>query len=302
MTATGERRDLSRFALLSIVASIVVIGLKVWAWQVSGSVGLLSDAVESLVNLVAAIGAFIALRVVALPADASHNFGHTKAEYFSAVLEGVMIIVAAGAIIYVSVERLLNPQELEAVGLGLVISVVASIVNGVVAMILLRAGRAYRSLTLEADGKHLLTDVWTTAGVIAGVGLVALTGWAPLDALVAIGVAINILFVGFRLVWRSGSGLMDASLADHDRAEIDAALAEFGDRGVVFHDIRTREAGHQRFVQMHMLVPGEWTIQFAHDVTEEVEQKLTERLEDLSIIIHVEPLGDPRSYESWRLD
>lgn len=302
MAGPGERQDLSRFALLSIAVSIVVIGLKVWAWQVSGSVGLLSDAAESVVNLVAAVAAFVALRVVARPADSGHNFGHAKAEYFSAVLEGVMIIVAAGAIIFVSVERLLNPRELEAVGLGLVIAVVASLLNGAVAVILLRAGRAHRSLTLEADGKHLMTDVWTTAGVIVGVALVAVTGWVVLDSLVAIAVAINILFVGFHLVRRSGSGLMDAALSAADRDRIDATLAEFDDRGVTFHDIRTRESGHQRFVQMHMLVPGDWTIQRAHDLTEEVEQRLAHRLDDLHIIIHVEPLGDPRSYESWRLD
>lgn len=302
MTASGERQDLSRYALLSIAAAILTIGLKTLAYLVSGSVGLLSDAAESGVNLVAAIAAFVALRVVARPADRSHNFGHTKAEYFSAVIEGVMIVVAAGFIIYTAVERLLNPRELESVGLGLVISLVATAINGAVAFVLLRAGRRHRSITLEADGQHLMTDVWTTAGVVVGVALVGATGWLVLDSLVAIAVAINILVVGFRLVWRSGAGLMDAALPSEDRDTIDGILDGFRQDGVEFHDIRTREAGHERFLQMHMLVPGEWSVQRGHDLTEQVEQDLSGALEHLNVIIHVEPIGDPRSYESWRLD
>ena len=299
---SAARQDLSRYALLSIAAAVATIALKTSAWLVSGSVGLLSDAAESLVNLVAAVAAFVALRVVARPADAGHNFGHTKAEYFSAVFEGVLIVIAAAAIVAAAVERLLNPRELEAVGLGLVISVIAAAVNGAVALVLLRAGRRHRSITLEADGQHLFTDVWTTGGVVVGVFLVALTGWLPLDSLVAIAVAINILVVGGRLVWRSGAGLMDSAMPAGERRTLDAALDRFRGDGVDFHDIRTRLAGHERFVQLHMLVPGDWTVQRGHDLVEEVEQALHTAIDDLQVSIHVEPIDDPRAYESWRLD
>lgn len=296
------RADLTRYALLSIVASIVVIALKVVAWRASGSVGLLSDAAESTVNVVAAVGAFVALKVASRPADADHNFGHTKAEYFSAVFEGVMIVVASAFIIVAAVDRLLNPSGLESVGLGLAISVAATVINAGVGLVLIRAGRAHRSLTLEADGKHLMTDVWTTAGVVVGVLLVALTGWLALDPLIAIAVAVNILVVGGRLVWQSGAGLMDTALPDEDRAALDAVLDRWRADDVDFHDVRTREAGHERFLQLHMLVPGEWSVQRGHDLVERVERDLVGALEHLHVTIHLEPIGDPRAYESWRLD
>lgn len=299
---TPAREDLSRYALISIIASVVVITLKIIAWRVSGSVGLLSDAAESMVNVVAAVGAFIALRVAARPADDDHNFGHTKAEYFSAVFEGVMIVIAAGIIIVAATERLLNPSELDSVGLGLVISLVATAINGGVGVLLLRIGRRHRSLSLEADGKHLLTDVWTTAGVVVGVLLVALTGWLPLDPLIAIAVAVNILVVGGRLVWESGSGLMDTALPDDDRARVDAVLERYRSSDIDFHDVRTRESGHERFLQLHMLVPGEWSVQRGHDLVEQVETDLVGSLDHLHVTIHLEPIGDPAAYESWRLD
>lgn len=296
------RRDLSRYALLSIATAVAAIALKMIAWRITGSVGLLSDAAESVVNLVAAVAAFIALKVVAKPPDRDHNFGHTKAEYFSAVFEGVMIVVAAVVILISAVIRLLDPRELASVGVGLSISVLATVLNGAAAMVLLRAGRRYRSLVLEADGRHLLADVWTTVGVVVGVTAVALTGWLVLDSLIAIAVAINILFVGYGLVRRSSAGLMDAAMSENDRAAIDAVLEGRRAGGIGFHDVRTRESGHLRFVQMHMLVPGEWTVQRAHDLTERVEQDLREVFDDLSITVHIEPLEDPRAYESWRLD
>ena len=296
------RPDLTRYALLSIATAIVVIVMKLIAWRVSGSVGLLSDALESLVNLVAAVAAFVALRVVAKPADAEHNFGHAKAEYFSAVFEGVLIVAAAIAIIYAAVDRLLHPAELESVGLGLAISVAATVLNGVVAVVLLRAGKRHRSMTLEADGKHLLTDVWTTIGVIVGVFLVAVTGWLPLDSIVAILVAVNILVVGGRLIRRSGDGLLDAALPADDLATVNQVLDRFRSDEVLFHDLRTREAGHERFVQMHMLVPGAWSVERGHDLAERVEDELHAELDHLRVSIHMEPIGDPRAYESWRLD
>ncbi|OCH80471.1 cation diffusion facilitator family transporter [Gordonia sp. JH63] len=301
-TTRTPRRDLSAFAVLSIVTAIVVIGLKLIAWRVTGSVGLLSDALESTVNLVAAIGAFVALRVAAKPPDRSHNFGHTKAEYLSAVFEGVMIVVAAVVIVATAVDRLLHPEELDEVGMGLAISVGATVVNAVVGWVLIRAGRRHRSLTLEADGRHLMTDVWTTAGVVVGVFLVAVTGWLPLDPLIAIAVAANILVVGGRLVWRSGAGLMDSALPDDLRAAIDAVLARHRADRIDFHDVRTREAGHERFVQLHMLVPGDWSVQRAHDLAETIEDELRAAVDDLTVTLHVEPINDPRAYEDWRLD
>lgn len=301
-TTRTPRRDLSAFAVLSIVTAIVVIGLKLIAWRVTGSVGLLSDALESTVNLVAAIGAFVALRVAAKPPDRSHNFGHTKAEYLSAVFEGVMIVVAAVVIVATAVDRLLHPEELDEVGMGLAISVGATVVNAVVGWVLIRAGRRHRSLTLEADGRHLMTDVWTTAGVVVGVFLVAVTGWLPLDPLIAIAVAANILVVGGRMVWRSGAGLMDSALPDDLRAAIDAVLARHRADRIDFHDVRTREAGHERFVQLHMLVPGDWSVQRAHDLAETIEDELRAAVDDLTVTLHVEPINDPRAYEDWRLD
>ncbi|MFT3660893.1 MAG: cation diffusion facilitator family transporter [Gordonia sp. (in: high G+C Gram-positive bacteria)] len=293
-------QDLSRWALLSIATAIATIALKAGAWLLTGSVGLLSDAAESVVNLVAAVVAFGALRIAARPADDSHNFGHAKSEYFSAVIEGVMIVVAAGLIVYTAIERLLHPRELESLGVGLLISVAAAALNGGVALLLLRAGRAHRSITLEADGKHLMTDVWTTAGVIVGVALVAVTGWTRLDAVVAIAVAVNILVVGFLLIRRSTAGLMDAALPAADRAAIDDVLDRFRVDGIAFHDVRTRESGRLRFVQLHMLVPGDWTVRRGHDRVEDVEQALRETLPDLVVTIHLEPVEDPRAYEPWR--
>lgn len=294
-------RDLSRWALLSIGAALVTIALKTAAWLITGSVGLLSDAAESVVNLVAAVVAFVALKIAARPADDGHQFGHAKSEYFSAVIEGVMIVVAAGIIIYSAVDRLIHPQELESLGLGLGLSVVATALNGAVAWLLLRVAREHRSISLEADGKHLLTDVWTTVGVVAGLVLVALTGWLPLDSFIAIAVAVNILIIGYLLIKRSTAGLMDSALDPVHQAEIDAVLDGFRTDGTIdFHDVRTRESGAMRFVQLHMLVPGEWTVQRGHDAVEEVERALRAALDDLVVTVHLEPIDDPRAYESWR--
>jgi len=292
-------RDLSRWALLSIAVALVTIALKTSAWLITGSVGLLSDAAESLVNLAAAIIAFFALRIAARPADDSHNFGHAKSEYFSAVIEGVLIVIAAAVIGYTAVDRLLHPRELESVGIGLLIAVIAAALNGLVGIALLRAGRAHRSITLEADGKHLLTDVWTTAGVVVGVALVALTGWLPLDPLIAIAVAVNIVVVGYRLISRSTAGLMDAALDPAVVARIDEVLESYRPE-LDFHDVRTRESGRMRFVQLHLLVPGDWTVQHGHDVVEELEESLRAAVADLVVTVHLEPLEDPRAYETWR--
>lgn len=294
---TARRESLTRYAWLSIGAAIATITLKTGAYLLTGSVGLLSDAAESLVNLVAAVVALFALRVAARPADAVHHFGHTKAEYFSAVTEGIMIFVAAVFIIESAVERFLHPVPLENVGVGLAISALASVINGAVALVLLRAGRRHRSITLVADGKHLLTDVWTSVGVVVGVLLVALTGWLRLDPLVATAVGLNIILTGWRLIRQSVSGLLDRSLDADSQAKVDAVLAAYETEQVRFHAVRSREAGHRSFLSMHVLVPGSWTVQQGHDLLEEIEERLREAVDHLEVSAHLEPIEDPRSYE-----
>lgn len=293
---------LKKFAWLSVAASVVTIVLKAGAWWLTGSVGLLSDAAESLVNLVAAIVALIAITIAERPADDDHQFGHSKAEYFSAGVEGAMIFLAAGSIIVLAVERLLNPQDLEQLGIGLLVSVIASILNGIVGTMLIRAGRKNRSVTLTADGKHLLTDVITSVGVVVGVGLVWITGWTALDPIVAIAVGINILFVGSGLVRESAMGLMDATLSDEDNATIEAVLDRYRRSGEVdFHELRTRESGMRRFVEFHALVPGAWSVERAHDLVEKVESEIRDKLPESHIASHLEPIEDDRAYNDVHL-
>jgi cation diffusion facilitator family transporter len=297
-----DQRRLFRLLWLSIVAAVATIALKLSAWALTGSVGLLSDAAESVVNLVAAVVAMAALHWAVKPADEEHAYGHAKAEYFSAGVEGTLILIAAAAIAFTAVGRLLDPQPLQDVGLGLAVSAVASVINLAVGLTLLRAGRRARSIVLEADGKHLITDVWTSAGVIAGVAGVALTGWERLDAIVALAVAANILVAGGGLVRRSAGGLMDRALAPADLASIRETLAEFERDGVRFHALRTREAGSRRFVSLHVLVPGAWTVQRGHDLVERVEGSLCERLPGANVFTHLEPAEDPRSFADTTLD
>ena len=263
-----EQRRLFRLLWLSIAAAVATITLKVGAWALTGSVGLLSDAAESVVNLVAAVVAMAALRWAVKPADEDHAYGHAKAEYFSAGVEGSLILIAAAGIAVTAVVRLIHPQPLESVGIGLLVSAAATVINLVVGLTLLRAGRRARSIVLEADGKHLITDVWTSVGVIVGVAGVALTGWDRLDPIVALAVAANILVAGGGLLRRSAGGLMDRALEEPDLAAIQEALAEFERDGVRFHALRTRQAGARRFVSLHVLVPGAWTVQRGHDLVE----------------------------------
>jgi cation diffusion facilitator family transporter len=293
----GHPGDLTRFAWLSIGAALLTIALKTTAWRVTGSVGLLSDAAESLVNLVAAIVALVALRIAARPADRNHHYGHSKAEYFSAAAEGLMIFAAAAVILATSVARFLEPRPLDNVGVGLAVAVVASAVNGAVAVVLLRAGNRYRSITLTADGKHLMTDVWTSVGVVVGVLLVGLTGWERLDPVVAFAVGVNILVTGWRLISRASEGLMDISLPAHDDEVIRAVLDRFGSAEVSWHRLLTREAGHRRFMQFDLLVPGAWSVQRSHDLVEEITEALLAEFPDIDVLCHVEPVEDPRSYE-----
>ena len=293
---------LFRLLWLSIGAALATIALKTGAWLVTGSVGLLSDAAESVVNLAAAVVALAALRWAVKPADEHHAYGHAKAEYLSAGFEGSLIVIAAATITASAVNRLLHPQALTDVGIGLAISVLASLVNLGVGVLLLRTGRRHRSITLEADGRHLLTDVWTSAGVVVGVAAAAITGWNALDPIVALAVAANIVVTGGVLVRRSVGGLMDRALDATAQREIEDTLADFRAQGVSFHALRTRQAGQRAFVSLHILVPGTWSVRRGHDLAEEVEAALRDRLPYATVFTHVEPAEDPRSFADTTLD
>lgn len=290
------------YAFLSIGAAILTIALKFVAYFLTNSVGLLSDAIESIVNLVAACVALWALIRAAQPPDARHPFGHSKAEYFSSGLEGALIIVAALGIAYAAWGRLLHPQPLDQVGWGLGISLLATAVNGGVAVILLRAGKRLRSITLRADAHHLFTDVWTSAGVLLGVVLVKLTGWLRLDPIIALIVAVNIVWAGWRLLRETGSGLMDAALPLDEQQIIADILAPYQERGIQFHAIRTRVAGARRFVTFHVLVPGEWSVKQGHDLCEEIELAISSALPATHVTTHLEPLEDPLSWADRELE
>jgi cation diffusion facilitator family transporter len=296
------RVSLTRFAWLSIAAALTTILLKGFAWWLTGSVGLLSDAMESLVNLAAAILALWLLKVAARPPDEEHAFGHDKAEYFASGIEGTLILAAAASIAVAAVPRLVHPQPLEQVGWGLALSVLASLVNLVVGQILIRAGREHHSITLEADGQHLMTDVWTSMGVVVALALVAATGWQRLDPLIAIAVAIQICLTGVRLIRRSVSGLMDSTLPDEERGRVEAILDQLRVEGIGYHALRTRQSGHRRFVYFHLLVPGAWTVERGHDLMERVEADIRASIPHTSVIAHLEPMEHPSSYEDLQLD
>ena len=297
-----NRSALTRYAWLSMAAALTTISLKAGAYLLTGSVGLLSDAIESIINLVAAGMALWMLTIAARPPDESHMYGHGKAEYFSSSVEGALILVAAVGIAYTAVERLLDPVPLMQLGTGLGISFVAALVNFIVARILLRAGDKYRSITLEADGHHLMTDVWTSVGVLAGVGAVALTGWQVLDPLVALGVAVNIVWTGIRLIRRSVAGLMDASLSEKDQQKIEAVLSKYREMGIEFHALRTRQAASRRFVSVHVLVPGEWSVHDSHHIAEDLEGDIRQVIRDAVVFTHLEPVEDELSLRDIHLD
>lgn len=303
MVEKSTANSLTSYAWLSIGAAIVTISLKTAAWQTTGSIGLLSDALESVVNLVAAIVALIALTVAAREPDEEHAYGHSKAEYFSSGLEGGLIFLAACGIFYTAIPRLFDPQPLEAVGFGLVMATIASIINGLVGWRLMRAAREYRSITLESDARHLFTDVWTSIGLVGGLLIVAATGWTRLDALLAIAVGIHIVFTGIALIKRSISGLLDAAISDKDIAAMTSVLDIYQkDQGVLTHAIRTRQAGRRRFVSMHVLVPGSWTVSRGHELVEELEADIREVLPGTSVFTHLEPIEEPESWNDTGLD
>ena len=289
------------YAFLSIAAAILTIGLKLGAYLLTNSIGFLSDAMESGVNLVAAVFAVWALTYAAKPPDEEHVFGHSKAEYFSSGFEGALILVAAVSIAIAAIPRLIHPQPLEQVSIGLLLSIIASAINGGVALILLKAGKRLHSITLRADAHHLLTDVWTSVGVILGLLLVSLTGWLIIDPLIAILVAINIVWTGTKLIQESSSALLDASIPLPERQIIDELLSAYDCQQVQFHAIRTRMAGMRRFISFHVLVPGAWTVQQGHDLCEEIESKICQSLPNMNVLIHLEPLEDPKSWTDQEL-
>ncbi len=290
-------KDLSKYAWLSIGVGSVVFALKFGAYLLTGSVGLLSDALESTVNIVAGVVALVALKAAAKPGNERHHFGLSKAEYFSALLEGIMILVAAGLIMVTAIPRLFDPQPLESLGVGLVISMLASVLNFAVAGFLMRAGRRHRSIVLKADAKHLMTDVWTSVGVLVAVLLVGITGWLILDPIIALVVALNIVLAGLRLIGSSAMGLLDASLPEEENALIVEVLRRHQGADVRFHAVQTRESGRQRFVSFHVLVPGAWTVAQGHDLLEAVEAGIREVLPDSVIATHLEPIEDPRAWQ-----
>ena len=299
---TGAPVPVARYAWLSIGASIATLLLKTAAWRLTGSVGLLSDAVESIVNLVAGVMALAMLTLAARPPDEQHAYGHTKAEYLASATEGGLILVAAAGIAWAALKRLYHPTALEQVGLGLAVSVAASLVNLAVGWILLQAGRRHSSIALEADARHLFTDVWTSAGVLVGVGAVWATGWRRLDPIVALFVAANIVWTGVSLLRRSTSGLLDATLAPGEQAAVQRVLDRYGGTGIRFHAVLTRQAGARRFVSMHVLVPGTWTVARGHALLEDIERDVRNSVPHCTVFTHLEPIEDEVAYKDQQLD
>jgi cation diffusion facilitator family transporter len=297
-----DRARLTRFAWLSIAAALLTIGLKSLAFALTSSVGLLSDAMESGVNLIAAIVALSMLTIAARPPDEEHAFGHSKAEYFSSGVEGALILVAAASITWTAIGRLLAPRPLEGLGVGIALSTAASLINLGVAYVLLQAGRRYHSITLEADAQHLMTDVWTSAGILVALGVVTVTRWQILDPLIAIGVAINIIWSGVGLVRRSVLGLMDTAIPAADQLKVAEILDKQKAAGLRYHDLRTRQAAAQQFISVHVLVPGKWSVQRGHDLLETIESQIREALPRALVTTHLEPVEDPAAWENTILE
>ena len=302
LTNNTKYKSLARFAWISIAAAVVTISLKATAYLLTGSVGLLSDAIESLINLAGALMALAMLTVAARPADEDHEFGHNKAEYFSTGVEGTLILVAAVSIGITAVQRLLDPKPLEQVGIGLGVSVLASLVNLFVAVILKRAGKKYQSVTLEADAQHLMTDVWTSAGVLIGVGAVALSGVQWLDPAVALLVAGNIVWSGVRIVRKSVMGLMDVTVPAETQNTIQKVLESYKQKGIQYHALRTRQSGSRQFVSFHVIVPGKWTVHEGHQLLEQIEADLRASLHRVTLFTHLESSDDPASWNDIMLD
>lgn len=301
-THPNDRATLTSFAWVSIGAALLTIALKTAAYFLTGSVGLLSDALESLVNLVGGLMALAMLTIAARPADEDHAYGHSKAEYFSSGVEGTLILIAAASIMLAAVPRLFDPQPLEQAGLGLGVSAAASVINLVAALVLLKAGKRHNSITLEANAHHLLTDVWTSIGVLTGVGIVTFTGWQILDPIVALLVAANIIWAGVGIVRKSVLGLMDTALPQQEQETLKKILDIYTQDGVKYHAFRTRQSGARRFVSLHVLVPDGWTVLQGHQLLEKIEADLRNAIPALTVFTHLEPLGDPSSWQDTSLD
>lgn len=298
-----ESKSLKKFIYLSIAAAIVTILLKFYAYYTTGSMGLLSDALESFVNLFAAVFALIMLNLAHKPADEGHEYGHGKAEYFSSAIEGALILIAAFSIIYSAVPRIIQPAPLENINTGLLFSFLASLINLGVGLTLIHNGKKKNSLILEADGKHLMTDVWTSVGVIVGIILVKFTGWLIVDPIIAIAVAINIIYTGYKLISRSASGLMDAAIPDADLQKITGYLDGLKPDKIEYHSLMTRQAGQRKFISMHLLVPGEWTVKQGHDFADDIEEHIENMFEEpVTVTSHLEPVDDPISMKDIGID
>lgn len=294
---------LQRYAWLSVAAALAAIALKTWAWQLTGSVGMLSDALESLINLAAALLALSMLRLAAVPPDAAHPYGRFKAEYFASGIEGALIVFAAASIAWAAVPRLADPRPIAAPLAGIGVSVLASGINLACGLLLISAGRQMHSIALEADGHHLMADVWTSAGIVAGVALIAATGWHILDPLIALAVAAHIVITGFMLMRRSFAGLLDAAIPAAEQAEVETVFAEYrGRHQVEFHALLTRQAGARRFISFHLLVPDAWSVERAHALAEEIEERIRRRVPNAILISHIEPISQPASYDDVRLE
>ena len=298
-----KRKPLQNFLYISIAAAVVTILLKFYAYHLTGSIGFMSDAMESLVNLFAAVFALVMLHLSQKPADEGHAFGHTKAEYFSSAAEGALILIAAFSIIRSAITRLIEPVPLENLNTGLLFSLLASLVNMVVGIILIKSGKKHKSLILEADGRHLMTDVWTSAGVIAGIVVVKFTGWVVIDPIIALLVAINIIYTGYKLISRSASGLMDASIPDEDIQKVTTYLDSLKEQQIEYHSLLTRSAGQRKFISLHLLVPGEWSVQKGHDYADRIELTIENMFnEPVTVSTHSEAVEDPASMNDIGLD
>lgn len=297
-----QRKNLSRYVWLSILAAISTIALKATAYFYTGSIGLLSDALESVINLVAASVALLMIKIAAAPPDDDHAFGHDKAEYFASGIEGTLIFIAAGGIVYTAVPRLFAAPPIENVGIGLIVSLAATLINLFVGVLLIKVGKQNHSIVLEADGRHLMTDVWTSVGVVSGVVVVGLTGWLVLDPIIALVIAANIIWTGFQLIKRSALGLMDTAISPATTLEIVRVLDDYVEKkGINYHALRTRQSGARHFISVHILVPDEWTVQKGHDLTEEIEMEICRLIPDSTVFTHLEPLEDPLSFEDLEL-
>jgi cation diffusion facilitator family transporter len=299
-----QTQSLKKFVYLSIVAALLTISLKLVAYFLTNSVGLLSDALESCVNLVAAVVALIMLNLAEKPPDEHHEFGHNKAEYFSSAIEGGLIVLAAFSIIWSAVPRILHPQPLENVGLGLMVAVGASLINLIVSIVLIKNGKKNNSIILEADGKHLRTDVLTSGGVLLGIALVKLSGWLVLDGIVAIGVAINIIWTGYQLLRRSASGLLDTAVSKDETDKISQVLDKYKQQNIVFHSLMTRQSGQRKFISVQLQMPGKWNIHQGHTLAEKIEKDIRNLFPDTrtTVFTHLEPVEDHDSMLDINID